>query len=692
MTFNNKMLRIIELLCSKILALYLPKEMEQYAPLVRTYFKDLDRLISSRGLPETVSYVKKSRNCCMRVITGEPLSSEDGVKLKEGWPVWLSYLKPLSNTPEGLRILLTLLTVLRGVKLKAVLDLQPIIKPYEGSDSITEKELRHACRRLGIRPMKCEWKSFHMSTKSGPQGQALLMSLTELALLPQELIADIKLLGGNKLSSIIDRLQSQSLGDYSIVNIWTTIFPPRSKTYRKISYFSDKEGKTRAIAILDYWSQTCLRPLHDSLNRILRRIPNDCTFNQNHFQSCLPPLGPYYSLDLTNATDRMPISLQKRVLAKVIGLEQTEAWARVLVGHEFAVMGMDSTVKYGAGQPMGAYSSWSAMALTHHVLVCVSALRAGYPHFRDYTILGDDLVIANAAVATEYRKLLSELDMPISSIKTHVSQDTYEFAKRWIHAGTEITGFAISGLQSVWKKYSLLSNFLETQQLHGWSLLPDRHPDLVRAIYSIYGRPEQSERVIKLYMVFCSLAKAKMSKEYSELLTTISKYFPGHLSSLQLDPYVDQDLSSYGKTLLVKAKKKLVERDLETFQRDAYIVNDKINKTFSEKFPSLSGQDYRALMRDLSPLVQVLNSLIDESMNLLLIALSGEDPGPEFYLESGLSKYFVSKGVFSLRASHSITLAESMVVKAILDILRDNQGDLGRISTAVGSEVAGSGN
>lgn len=143
-----------------------------------------------------------------------------------------------------------------------------------------------------------------------------------------------------------------------------------------------------------------------------------------------------------------------------------------------------------------------------------------------------------------------------------------------------------------------------------------------------------------------------------------------------------EDLSRVGKTILVKAKKRLVERDLETFQRDAYIVNDKINKHFSDNFPSLSGQDYRALLRDLSPLVQVLNSLIDESMNLLLIALSGEEPSPEFYLESGLSKYFVSKGVFSMRASHSIALADSMVVKTILDLLREAGGNLETVSTA----------
>jgi hypothetical protein len=377
----------------------------------------------------------------------------------------------------------------------------------------------------------------------------------------------------------------------------------------------------------------------------------------------------------------MPLLVQKRVISRVIGIDKAEAWARLLVGTRYTLRGYHGTVSYGSGQPMGAYSSWCAMALTHHVLVHVSALRAGYPHFWDYALLGDDLVIANAAVATEYRKLLDQLDMPISPVKTHVSKDTYEFAKRWIHNREEITGFAISGLKSVWKKYPLLRNFLETQSHHGWSLLPDKHPDLISSIYQVYGRFEQSKRVIKLYMVFDSLANAKMTGNYLLLLTTLTEYFPTHLSSEQLLTYVPTDLTSRGKTLVIKAKKKLTERDLETFQKDAYIVNDRLNRELAENFPSLSGQDYRALLREYSPIVKVLNELIDKSMNSLLMVFNDSPETEEFYLSLGLSKYHVSRGIFTMRASHSIALADSMVVKAILDLLRENQGDLDAIST-----------
>jgi hypothetical protein len=37
------------------------------------------------------------------------------------------------------------------------------------------------------------------------------------------------------------------------------------------------------VAILDYWSQTALRPLHDRLFGILKTIPQDMTFSQGAF-------------------------------------------------------------------------------------------------------------------------------------------------------------------------------------------------------------------------------------------------------------------------------------------------------------------------------------------------------------------------------------------------------------------------
>jgi len=556
-------------------------------------------------------------------------------------------------------------------------------------------------KSLGVRYAPCQWKFPHLTTKRGPAGQALLTSITEVTLLPQQLKDDIILLGGSGLANVLEALTDRLdiLGWGSVSELWAKHFPAKTKSLRKISFFSDKEGKTRVIALLDYWSQTCLRPLHDSLNRCLRRISTDCTFNQNRFLDVLPYTGPYHSLDLTAATDRMPIALQQRVIARVIGQDRAEAWARILTSYEFTISKSSQTVKYGAGQPMGAYSSWPAMALTHHVIVRVAALRAGLsPDFSLYALLGDDIVIADNRVAENYRLLCVELDMPLSEQKTHVSYDTYEFAKRWIHKGEEVTGFAVGALLSVWRSYPLLYNFLENQQHHGWSVDIGKHPDLILVIYKavlgpkfIYERCERVCRLYKLHHLVSKEIKPNMVGQIPEhVLKEIAPMF-GFTDILQR--FSPSNALKWGFLL---AKRRLVMKDLESFQRDAYVVNQRLYDIAYGAIPSSADQAQRDFLKETipvmvnwdNPLVLVLNRLIDDSMDLLCCGLS-EHPGLEFYLEAGLNKYFVSKNVFSMKASSSKVLAESAVNKQLLKAL--SELDKGLVTPEeIEAEISGS--
>jgi hypothetical protein len=90
------------------------------------------------------------------------------------------------------------------------------------------------------------------------------------------------------------------------------------------------------------------------------------TFNQGAFtksiQSELPNNNSYHSIDLSSATDRMPIRLQQRIVSFIFdSAEKGQAWHDILVGLPF-VISLDKgktyqEITYGAGQPMGAYSS-----------------------------------------------------------------------------------------------------------------------------------------------------------------------------------------------------------------------------------------------------------------------------------------------------------------------------------------------
>jgi len=97
---------------------------------------------------------------------------------------------------------------------------------------------------------------------------------------------------------------------------------------------------------------------------------------------------------------------------------------------------------------MGTYSSWAVFTLTHHLVVHYCAHLEGIEDFDQYIILGDDIVIKNDNVANRYIKIISSLGVEVSLNKTHVSIDTYEFAKRWIKPLTkkEITGVPLKGI------------------------------------------------------------------------------------------------------------------------------------------------------------------------------------------------------------------------------------------------------
>lgn len=226
----------------------------------------------------------------------------------------------------------------------------------------------------------------------------------------------------------------------------------------KLSIVKDPELKNRVIAMLDYYSQVFLKPIHNHLFKCLRKLPCDRTFTQAPEFGVPLKKGNHklWSLDLSAATDRFPIKLQEKLIRTIFNYDISSNWVNILINRDFAYTGPllsdggyeTSYYRYSVGQPMGAYSSWAAFTLSHHLVVCWCAYLEGYPigSFSNYILLGDDIVINHNKVAQRYIKVMTKLGVEISLNKTHVSYDTYEFAKRWISRGKEITGLPIGGI------------------------------------------------------------------------------------------------------------------------------------------------------------------------------------------------------------------------------------------------------
>jgi hypothetical protein len=149
------------------------------------------------------------------------------------------------------------------------------------------------------------------------------------------------------------------------------------------------------------------------------------------------------SLDLSDATDRLPIDVQVQVL-NCLGFPG-QMWADLLNRDWLTPKG--GLIRYAVGQPMGAYSSFAMLALTQHVLMHMALKNSRQVvnpchlpsslipkeiverHGTRYSILGDDSAADSKVVGYHYTKLLTRLGVVINPIKGF-SGNIVEFAKQ----------------------------------------------------------------------------------------------------------------------------------------------------------------------------------------------------------------------------------------------------------------------
>jgi hypothetical protein len=217
----------------------------------------------------------------------------------------------------------------------------------------------------------------------------------------------------------------------------------------RLSVKKEAAGKARVFAMVDVWTQSALKPLHEQLFDILRLLPNDATFDQHAsvercFTKCKMS-GQSYGYDLSAATDRLPILLQEEVLSVLFGEKLASAWSHLLIDRTYYLRSAPEEFEgysYAVGQPMGAYSSWAMLALTHHLLVQAAAKRV-YPTvkwFENYELLGDDVVIFDKEVAERYLDVMSCTGVDINLSKSVISNiDCFEFAKVTGYKGNNVS-------------------------------------------------------------------------------------------------------------------------------------------------------------------------------------------------------------------------------------------------------------
>jgi hypothetical protein len=257
------------------------------------------------------------------------------------------------------------------------------------------------------------------------------------------------------LLSSITRLNSELNQDWItrwMHNMANTIESDNSYLTGRLGFKSEPGGKTRVFAIADYWSQTSLKVIQNSLYNTLRTLSTDATANQDKgFKSLIEmSIGKStYCFDLTAASDRLPAGVQAFRLELLGGRALSEAWLSVMTDRSFLVKETGKRLRFEVGQPLGLLSSFPSFSLFHHDIIqfAYSRCRAkrGLPlkFFHDYRLLGDDIVILNKEVADEYQYLIEDVfGLTINKTKSVIGDSKnsqIEFTKRLVLKGKEMS-------------------------------------------------------------------------------------------------------------------------------------------------------------------------------------------------------------------------------------------------------------
>jgi hypothetical protein len=287
-----------------------------------------------------------------------------------------------------------------------------------------------------------------------------------------------------------------------------------SRFMGRLSAKIEAAGKVRVFAIVDSITQILLRPFHDFLMKGLRRFgPNDATHDQNKGvedfgRYCRERKLPMYSFDLKSATDLIPNVLYRLLFSPLIGEARASSWLSLLVDRDYMVgdpkrkgtaegfhPASPPTVRYGTGQPIGALSSWASLAWVHHALVHFAAQKVGFRigTFRDYIVLGDDIVIANTEVATSYQEVASTFSIPIGLAKSYISPEkgVFNFANRmFVDWTTDVSPISIR------EEYNITNVF---QRVEIVRRMIHRFPGQVRSVADVLKWTTHPGRYLRLY-------------------------------------------------------------------------------------------------------------------------------------------------------------------------------------------------
>jgi hypothetical protein len=438
--------------------------------LARSYRAYCKKLQKHHGREFMIRRMSKIRSMSERYAIHQPIEPLEFVKSdKDGYPTVFSDFRPYLRS-DDLNQRIMVLSIFRSVEIFRLApshDISTVVTPPVRNNQVLNDILNFIPgwvaslnKKLNIKSMK-----YHFTVKKGPNGPALMSSDSDLT----AIFNDDKLLESLRVVSRelddefpFDESFHRSTNDESI--------------HSKLTQFPEKAGKTRTIAVVDYYSQRALKPLHRALMDLLSSLETDGTMSHmnvgNYVQECTKQKSFVQTFDLSAFTDRFPREIQEKLLFELCeNKELAAAWWSILADRTFTVAWSGEKVKYAAGQPMGAYASWPLCSLAHHAVVEYCRAK------RKYRLIGDDVCITDKHSANLYEKIIQHLGVEVNPYKGTYSEQgslfsSAEIAKRIYLNGIDLTPLTPGKILSLRNRYLCLEGIRELKQRFDNPALP----------------------------------------------------------------------------------------------------------------------------------------------------------------------------------------------------------------------------
>lgn len=395
-------------------------------PLTKQWCATYERRLSCRGKQDAVKFVKElntvgERYALRQNITAIPWTKSDN----EGFPNCISKFKPYLRNKDPLKVILalSLLRSCEDLRLPISKDISTITEPCSSDNDLIVDiigfipEWVSRLQRVSLPEMK-----YHFTVKNGPNGHALHTSDTDIS----------AVLNDSKIYEAIRIVQKQLNDVYPMFS--KGLDASQGAKHSKLTQFPEKAGKTRTIAVVDYYSQRCLRPLHYGVMNLLRSLVSDGTYSHQNVgkfaQMKTKEKSFIFCADLTAFTDRFPSIIQRELLFNIIEDKQlAQSLWTLLAERTFVVAWSGEKVTYSCGQPMGAYASWPLCSLAHHLVVeyCARQLNIRQPKHL-YRMIGDDVIITERALAQKYKEVIQLLGVELNLGKTVISSEASDYS------------------------------------------------------------------------------------------------------------------------------------------------------------------------------------------------------------------------------------------------------------------------